>query len=1446
MRRFRLASIILCGSIVARALIAPPPPPAFADSGLCATPGKDGPGGVLSGIVNTYYPGAATVAAGSTSIPVGAPSGAATPIAAGDLLLVIQMQDADIDSTNTSAYGDGVAGDPATGWTNLNNAGRYEYVIATGPVAAGSVPILGAGAGGGLVYTYTNAAATAAQGQRRYQVVRVPQYSSATLSSGLTALAWDGRVGGILALDVAGQLTLGGTVSVSGLGFRGGGGRQAGGSPGYANTNYRTPSTANPNGSKGEGIAGTPRLVYDGISVVNTGTEGYPNGAMARGAPGNAGGGGTDGRPSANDQNSGGGGGGNGGAGGRGGFTWNTVLNRGGHGGSAFTAAAPNRLVMGGGGGAGTRNNTPNIPAAASGGPGGGIVMVRAGTLVGSGGIAANGGVGVVPENDGSGGGGAGGTVLLVAQTWSPTSLTVSAAGGAGTSNWITMPPGTPGEFTTGSANNRHGPGGGGGGGVVFLSSAANTTTVVTGGANGTTTTAGSAFGAQPGSAGIVRTNVTPAELTTGIAGAPCLPVVATTKTTSTPSVTNGPGGTAAQYTITVSNAAGRGTAINLRISDALPSGFAYASTTSVVLGGGASRSPIADPTPGDTTPVWGDFTLPGGGSIAITFTVTIASSVPDGTYQNPAAATYSDPVRTDPDGTTSAAYDPASSTNEDVTVSSPPNVVAKGDVLLIDDGDGVAEPGETLEYTILITNNGWEDGLDVVFSDTPDPNTALLVGSVTTTQGTITSGNNPGDSSVGVSIGTLAARGGSVTITFRVTINNPLPAGVVEVSNQGTVSGSNFPATPTDDPDTAPAGDPTVTPVVAAPDLAISKSDGGATAIPGATISYTLTYRNVGNQGATGVTLTDLVPPNTTFNPAASTPGWTCVPDNNPGSACTFTIASLDGGGASGTVTFALTVADPLPPGVSLVTNTATITDDAANGPDPDLGNNTDTDTTPVLQPGDLAKSIAATSQAHTGGSSVAIGEIVTYRVRLNVPPGTMADTTLTDTLEQGLGFVECVAIYASSGISTDLPGGVDAACDAPTNPTVSAVPPGSPDPIDQGRQVVFSLGDVTNAGGTSGTIEIDYRAVVLDALPVVRGVSLSNAVLWEWEGGALSGSGPAVTAVEPSLTLVKAASPTVALPGSSILFTLSLAHEAASDSDAFDLVLRDLVPPGLTYVPGSLAWTGVGLPPTALDDGLPTVLTARWDTFPLGARSEIRFQAVLGALAPGQQVINRASLEWTSLPDDNVQDPFSLSPFNALSTERFYDPGSEVNIYQVSATATITVLPLPPTGFAPGRITRLPPAPQAAPYTNIGQIWLRIPRLGVLAPVVGIPANEAGWDVAWLWNQAGYLEGTAFPTLSGNTALTAHVYLSDGTPGPFVNLKDLIWGDRIYLDVGGLRYVYEVRQVTSVRPHDLSPLRHEDLDWLTLITCQGYDPGRDAYRWRLAVRAVRISVER
>ena len=220
-----------------------------------ALPGKDGATTTLSGVVNGYYPGTANVAAGATSIPVGAArAGSAGPaITAGDLLLVVQMQGADLDGNNDERYGDGVgtagtagntvvySGAAAYAGSNLAanfSSGLYEYVVATGPVAAGSVPI-----SSGLVNSYFSAAFVT-QGQRTFQVIRVPQYSSATLNGTVTALRWDGSTGGIVAFEVAGALDWNGnTVDVSALGFRGGGGRQLTGGGwrkyGLSNTIYK-------------------------------------------------------------------------------------------------------------------------------------------------------------------------------------------------------------------------------------------------------------------------------------------------------------------------------------------------------------------------------------------------------------------------------------------------------------------------------------------------------------------------------------------------------------------------------------------------------------------------------------------------------------------------------------------------------------------------------------------------------------------------------------------------------------------------------------------------------------------------------------------------------------------------------------------------------------------------------------------------------------------------------------------------------------------------------------------------------------------------------------------------------------------------------------------------------------------------------------------------------
>jgi SdrD B-like domain len=484
--------------------------PASAVAQTCATPGRDG-SGTISGIVNTYYPpsGAITVSAGSTSIALGPASvaGANVAIAPGDLVVIMQMQNATLNSTDTSNYGAGTGtGTGSTGGT----AGQYEFAVATRavPTAGGTLQLTT-----GLLNTYTEAAATSTTGQFAFQVIRVPQYAGITLGA-VTAPAWNGDTGGVVVMDVDAALTLGGgSINVNGLGFRGGGGVNASGGPG-STADYLLIANQGDGGSKGEGIAGTPRFIASSTTTVldNT-TEGYPNGSFDRGAPGNAGGGGTDGDPVANDQNSGGGGGGNGGGGGKGGFSWNSGLDVGGVGGSAFVATAA-KLVMGGGGGASTMNNNAGADYLGSGAPGGGIVIVRAGTVTGTGTVNANGSTAQNINQDGAGGGGAGGSIIFTAKTGTlPATLSLNANGGGGGSSWI----------GTAGAANAHGPGGGGGGGAILQSGGA--TTSVTGGAHGQTTTGLLQYGSVSGTNGTTAAT-TSAALPGAGSGAQCLALV--------------------------------------------------------------------------------------------------------------------------------------------------------------------------------------------------------------------------------------------------------------------------------------------------------------------------------------------------------------------------------------------------------------------------------------------------------------------------------------------------------------------------------------------------------------------------------------------------------------------------------------------------------------------------------------------------------------------------------------------------------------------------------------------------------------------------------------------------------------------------------------------------------------------------------------------------------
>jgi uncharacterized repeat protein (TIGR01451 family)/gliding motility-associated-like protein len=629
-----------------------------AQTPICATPGADGAGN-LSTAANTFYPskeGSVTLNSGSTSLELDPVPGSFTvgstvfsfgntQITKGNLLLIIQMQGADINASDNASYGSGVATNNGSGFVSGSvTAGHYEYVVALNDVTTtgGTLQFKGAGTGGGLVNSYVNANATTTRGQRRFQIVRLMQYSNLTMATDIKTIPWNGKAGGLIALDVAGTLNMNGhVIDASITGFRGGyRDKNTTGLITVNNSTYRT-ITESLASTKGEGIAGTPRYVWDGYNKLDNGIGwiGYPNGDFGRGAPGNAGGGG-------NRSNSGGAGGGNGSVGGSGGWAYSgssgTDKTLSGGIAGANIPASLSRLYLGGGGGSGEANDATT---GVKGGVGGGIIIITANQIDGAGVILANGGRGEAGGlgsfADGAGGGGAGGTVFINVANPSPTAiLTIQAKGGNGGNSFTTTP---------------HGPGGGGGGGVIhYKIPNATVTTTTAGGLSGRTnngvTKTGNAntnipYGATDGSpSGVVNQftfNDLPPELQ-GVSST-CLPnlVIAKSRTNPTVSV---PAGSTTVYTININNTGGG--AEGVRINDQLPAGLTFLSAT-IVYSTNPSTVVTLTNSGTATAPVLGNFNIPAGTSATIQLTVTIPATTAAGTYNNPAQVTYLDPTRT-------------------------------------------------------------------------------------------------------------------------------------------------------------------------------------------------------------------------------------------------------------------------------------------------------------------------------------------------------------------------------------------------------------------------------------------------------------------------------------------------------------------------------------------------------------------------------------------------------------------------------------------------------------------------------------------------------------------------------------------------------------------------------------------------------------------------------
>ncbi len=736
-------------------------------------------------------------------------------------------------------------------------------------------------------------------------------------------------------------------------------------------------------------------------------------------------------------------------------------------------------------------------------------------------------------------------------------------------------------------------------------------------------------------------------------------------------------------------------------------------------------------------------------------------------------------------------------------------------------------------------------------------------------------------------------------TASVTVTVFTPTPTPTSTPTNTPTDTPTSTPTdtptnTPTDTPTSTPTysptptntptDTPTLTPTSTA--TATDTPTNTPTNTPTYTPTYTATPTDTPSDTPTGTaTPTDTPTDTATFTPTASdtptyTPTVTDTPTGTPTDTPTLTPTATDT--PTETPTFTPTVTDS-------PTDTPTFTPTATDTPtDTPTYTPTATDTptdTPTLTPTPTDTPTSTPTYTPTAEERGSIAGTVFLDANTN---------TGRDPGEPGLAGVT-VYIYDSTGAVlvastvTDAMGHysfVDLAAGdyrvVETDPTgyISTTPNMTPTTVVAGATTV-DFGDVqltgTGSNGISGIVFQDANSNgVLDAgeqalaavtvqlfdqnnTPVATATTAANgsysfsnlaagiytvaesnlanyiSTTPDHVGVPLnSGSDAAVnfgdryvqnqqaTFVDPAVT--KFGDPAQAGVGDTVVYTLTVANNGTSD--ALNVVLTDTMPSFLDTV-------SITISP---DKGFLVTRSGNAFTIAFGTVTPADFYEVIvltrvNSLGKPPGGVNQASVVTSSLGDPT---------FNNSAAARLAIAGGSTDPAKVLANVT-----LPRTGFARGVSTLLPSQPTDQAYQSQADLRLEVPRLHVDIPIVGIPLANDTWNVTWLVNQAGWLQGSAFPTWSGNSVLTGHVYQSNGLPGPFVDLGKLAWGEQVIVHLGGQRYIFEVRSNQVLLPNDKSVFQHETSPCLTLVTCKNYSASDNTYSHRTVVRAVLVKVE-
>ncbi|WP_145409489.1 DUF7507 domain-containing protein [Paenibacillus xylanexedens] len=481
------------------------------------------------------------------------------------------------------------------------------------------------------------------------------------------------------------------------------------------------------------------------------------------------------------------------------------------------------------------------------------------------------------------------------------------------------------------------------------------------------------------------------------------------------------------------------------------------------------------------------------------------------------------------------------------------------------------AVAGDSILYTVTISNAGTASAASVVLSDTLPTGLTFVPGSVT-----VAGVSRPTlDVTAGIPLGSLNLAS-SVIVTYRALIANN--ANILQLVNSanaaftfqsvagGAVISGVIPS------------NSSVLPVYS-PNLSIVKTASTTNATVGDQVTYTLQVNNGGNVAA-NVTLTDNIPAGSSYVAGSFRVNGNVVAGANP--ATGVNLGSLAAGSVT-TVTFQVLVTSLPSPPTLVDQGTAAYSFNSPDGRTITGAVASNILSIPVTLPNVFVVKTATITD-------VAVGETFTYSiVTSNGGIQAINNVVLTDILPAGTTFVPGSVVVRGTN--------------------VPAANPGSG----------IALG--TLAAGTSATVTFQVN---VQSLPVSG--SLGNQAVVSYSSGAFSGianSNSITTPVyQPIISINKSASATNATLGDQIGYTLVVRNTGNLSAQ---VNVTDTIPAGLTFIAGSVTVNGTARPGTSPLTGISL------GTLAPGGVSTVVFQTTLSSIPSPPTLQNQATASYT-----------------------------------------------------------------------------------------------------------------------------------------------------------------------------------------------------------------------